>query len=181
MRVDKLLVEEALPIIAGDLSLAITQDRATQRDVIILSTMGGIDIELVAHENPASIATVPIDPLLGLTDYAARDVLFGAGFDKSLINKAVPILKGLYKAYVATDATLAEINPLVIARPRDTGRRRRSGLIDDNALCRQHGRSLQLGGDAEEDPIEAEAHRKAVQYVRLEGLSSVLSATAQVS
>jgi len=167
MRVDKLLVEEALPI-KQEIYLAITQDRATQRDIVILSTMGGIDIELVAHDNPEAIATVPIDPLLGMTDYVARDVLFGAGFDKALINKAVPLLKALYAAYCATDATMAEINPLVITDDGKLIAGDAKWLIDDNSLYRQPEIAA-LESDAEEDPIEAEAHRRGIQYVRLEG------------
>ena len=119
-----MLVEEAVDI-DKEIYLAVTQDRGRQRDVLIVSTKGGMDIEQVAHENPADIAKYFIDPIIGLPDYAAREVLFDAKFDKTLVNKAVPFLKALYAAYVGTDATLAEINPLVDHERRalDRGRR----------------------------------------------------------
>lgn len=167
LRIDHLLLEEALPI-KHEIYVAITQDRASQRDVLIVSTMGGMDIELVAHENPEAISKTEIDPLLGLTDYAARNALFDAGFDKSLVNKAVGVLKGLYAAYVGTDATLAEINPLVITQDGALIAGDAKWLIDDNALFRQPEIAA-LSTSAEEDEIEAEAHRRGIQYVRLEG------------
>ncbi|HEY3332124.1 MAG TPA: ADP-forming succinate--CoA ligase subunit beta [Capsulimonadaceae bacterium] len=167
LRIDAVLLEEALPI-KHEIYLAITQDRASQRDVLIVSTMGGMDIEEVAHNNPEAISKTPIDPLLGLTDYAARDALFAAGFEKTLINKAVGILKGLYAAYVGTDATLAEINPLVITEDGALIAGDAKWLIDDNSLYRQPEITA-LGGEPDEDPIEAEAHRRGIQYVRLEG------------
>ncbi len=167
MRIDAVLLEEALAI-KHEIYVAITQDRATQRDVLIVSTMGGMDIEEVAHNSPDAISKTPIDPLLGLTDYAARDALFDAGFDKAYINKAVVILKGLYAAYVGTDATLAEINPLVITEEGTLIAGDAKWLIDDNSLFRPP-EIVALGGEADEDPIEAEAHRRGIQYVRLEG------------
>jgi len=167
MRIDNVLVEEALSI-KHEIYLAITQDRATQRDVLIVSTMGGIDIELVAHDNPEAISKTPIDPLLGLTDYAARDALFAAGFDKTLINKAVVLLKSLYASYVGTDASLAEINPLVITQDGALIAGDAKWLIDDNAIFRQP-QIASLATEVDEDPIEAEAHRRGIQYVRLEG------------
>ena len=88
LRVDKLLIEEALPI-KHEIYVAITQDRASQRDILIVSTMGGMDIEAVAHDSPEAISQTAIDPLLGLTDYLARIALFAAGFDKAYINMMV--------------------------------------------------------------------------------------------
>jgi succinyl-CoA synthetase beta subunit len=167
LRIDAVLLEEALAI-KHEIYLAITQDRASQRDILIVSTMGGMDIEEVAHSNPDAISKTPIDPLLGVTDYTARVALFDAGFDKAYVNKAVGILKGLYAAYVGTDATLAEINPLVITEDGTLIAGDAKWLIDDNSLYRQPEITA-LGGEADEDPIEAEAHRRGIQYVRLEG------------
>ena len=164
--VEKVLVEEAVDI-RQEIYLAITQDRASQRDVLIVSTKGGMDIEAVAEESPEAIATIPIDPLLGLQDYTARDALFAAGYDKTLINKTVPVIKALYASYLATDASLAEINPLVITNSGEVIAGDAKWLIDDNALYR-HADLAALGDEAE-DPIEAEAHRRGIQYVRLEG------------
>ncbi len=167
MKVNRVLVEEAVDI-DKEIYLAVTQDRARQRDVLIVSTKGGMDIEQVAEENPADIAKYFIDPLLGLPGYAAREVLFDAGFDKALVNKAVPFLQALYAAYVGTDATLAEINPLVVTKDGKLIAGDAKWDIDENALFR-HPEFTQFQDDAETDPIEAEAHRRGIQYVRLEG------------
>jgi succinyl-CoA synthetase beta subunit len=167
MKVNRVLVEEAVDI-DKEIYLAVTQDRGLQRDVLIVSTKGGMDIEEVAHENPADIAKYFIDPLLGLPGYAAREVLFDAGFDKALINKAVPFLQALYAAYVGTDATLAEINPLVITKDGKLIAGDAKWDIDENALFR-HPEFAAFHDSSEEDPIEAEAHRRGIQYVRLEG------------
>lgn len=167
LTVNKVLVEEALNI-ASEIYLAITQDRAAQCDTLIISTKGGMDIEDVAHNNPADITKVKIDSLIGLSDYAAREALFESGFDRSLINAAVPVIKSLYLAYVATDATLAEINPLVITKGGRIIAGDAKWDIDENSLYRHP--DLALFADAtDEDPIETEAHRRGIQYVRLEG------------
>ena len=167
LKVNRVLVEEAVDI-AHEIYAAVTQDRGRQRDVLIVSTKGGMDIEEVAHNNPADIAKLFIDPLLGLPDYAARQVLFDAKFDKAYINKAVPFLKALYAAYVGTDATLAEINPLVITKDGQLIAGDAKWDIDENSLFR-HPEFVHFQDSAEQDPIEAEAHRRGIQYVRLEG------------
>jgi succinyl-CoA synthetase beta subunit len=167
LTVNRVLVEEAVDI-DKEIYLGITQDRVRQRDVLILSTQGGMDIEEVAHNNPADIAKLFIAPLLGLPDYAARQVLFDAGFPKANINKAVPVLKALYAAYVGTDATLAEINPLVITKDGSIIAGDAKWDIDDNSLFR-HADLAALADTEGEDPIETEAHKRGIQYVRLEG------------
>ena len=167
LKINKLLVEEAVNI-DKEIYVAITQDRVRQRDVLIVSTQGGMDIEEVAHNNPADIARLSIDPLLGLPDYACRQVLFEAKFDKALINKTIPVLKALYAAYVGTDATLAEINPLVITKEGTIIAGDAKWDIDENAIYR-HPEFAAFQDDSETDPIEVEAHRRGIQYVRLEG------------
>ncbi len=167
LKINNLLVEEAVNI-DKEIYVAVTQDRVRQRDVLIVSTQGGMDIEEVAHNNPADIARLYIDPLLGLPDYACRQVLFDAKFDKALIGKTIPVLKALYAAYVGTDATLAEINPLVITKEGTIIAGDAKWDIDENALYR-HPEFAALQDDTETDPIEVEAHRRGIQYVRLEG------------
>ena len=167
LKINRLLVEEAVDI-DKEIYVAVTQDRVRQRDVLIVSTQGGMDIEEVAHNNPADIAKLFIDPLLGLPDYACRQVLFDAKFDKTLINKTIPVLKALYAAYVGTDATLAEINPLVITKEGTVIAGDAKWDIDENALYR-HPEFASLQDDSETDPIEVEAHKRGIQYVRLEG------------
>ena len=167
MKINRLLVEEAVDI-DKEIYVAVTQDRARQRDVLIVSTKGGMDIEEVAHENPADIARLSIDPLVGLADYACRQVLFDAGFDKALIGKTIPVLKALYAAYLGTDATLAEINPLVVTKSGEIIAGDAKWDIDENAMFR-HPEFASYKDEAESDPLEAEAHRRGIQYVRLEG------------
>jgi len=167
IKINRLLVEEAVDI-DKEIYLAVTQDRVRQRDVLILSTQGGMDIEEVAHNNPADIARLLIDPLLGLPDYACRQVLFDAGFDKALIGKMIPVLKALYAAYIGTDATLAEINPLVVTKAGEIIAGDAKWDIDENALFR-HPEFTAYKDESETDPLEAEAHRRGIQYVRLEG------------
>ncbi len=167
LKINNLLVEEAVNI-DKEIYVAVTQDRVRQRDVLIVSTQGGMDIEEVAHNNPADIARLYIDPLLGLPDYACRQVLFDAKFDKALIGKTIPVLKALYAAYVGTDATLAEINPLVITKEGTVIAGDAKWDIDENALYR-HPELAALQDETETDPIEVEAHRRGIQYVRLEG------------
>ncbi len=167
LKINRLLVEEAVDI-DKEIYVAVTQDRARQRDVLIVSTKGGMDIEEVAHNNPADIAKLYIDPLLGLPDYACRQVLFDARFDKALIGKTIPVLKALYAAYVGTDATLAEINPLVVTKDGSVIAGDAKWDIDENALFR-HPEFTVFKDESETDPIEREAHRRGIQYVRLEG------------
>jgi len=167
LKINRLLVEEAVDI-DKEIYVAVTQDRVRQRDVLIVSTQGGMDIEEVAHNNPADIAKLYIDPLLGLPDYACRQVLFDAKFDKALIGKTIPVLKALYAAYVGTDATLAEINPLVITKDGAVVAGDAKWDIDENALFR-HPEFTVFKDESETDPIEKEAHRRGIQYVRLEG------------
>jgi len=167
LKVSNLLVEEAVAI-KEEIYVAITQDRTSQKDILIVSTKGGMDIEAVAEESPEAISKTPIDPLLGLTDYTTRNALFSAGYDKSLIAKTVPVIKALYAAYIGSDATLAEINPLVITQDGSIIAGDAKWLIDDNALYRQPSLAS-FGDSSEDDPIESEAHRRGIQYVRLEG------------
>jgi succinyl-CoA synthetase beta subunit len=167
LKVNNLLVEEALSI-KEEIYIAITQDRTSQRDVLIVSTKGGMDIEQVAEESPEAISTTLIDPLLGLTDYTARNALFAAGYDKILISKTVPVLRQLYAAYIGSDASLAEINPLVITNDNLIVAGDAKWLVDDNALYRQPTFAT-FGETSEDDPIEREAHKRGIQYVRLEG------------
>jgi len=167
LKINRLLVEEAVDI-DKEIYVAVTQDRVRQRDVLIVSTKGGMDIEEVAHNNPADIARLYIDPLLGLPDYACRQVLFDAKFDKAMIGKTIPVLKALYAAYVGTDATLAEINPLVITKDGAVVAGDAKWDIDENALFR-HPEFTAFKDESETDPIEKEAHRRGIQYVRLEG------------
>ena len=164
---EKVLVEEAIDI-AKEFYIGITVDRTSQRNALMVSQYGGMDIEEVAATHPDAIATVDIDPFIGLTDYKAREALYGAGFDTELTRKLTPILHGLYRAYLACDANLAEINPCALTTDGQVVVADAKMTIDDNALFRQK-RLAAYQEESAEDPIEAEAQRRGVAYVRLGG------------
>jgi succinyl-CoA synthetase beta subunit len=161
------LVEEAVEI-AREYYLGTTIDRTLQRNVLMVSMQGGMDIEEVAAQHPEAIATVAIDPLLGLTDYAAREVLYAAGIPQEQIRPLSALLHGLYRAYLAVDANLAEINPCAVLADGRIIAADAKITIDENALYRQK-RLEALREESIEDPIEEEASRRGIAYVRLGG------------
>ncbi len=167
LTVEKVLVEEACNI-AQEYYLGITLDRAARKNVLMVSAAGGVDIEEVAATNPEKIVKILIDPALGLCEFQMREALFGAGIDRSAINGAIPFLRALYKAYVDMDCSIAEINPLVLTGEGTLIAADAKINIDDNALFR-HPELGELAEEGLEDPIEAEAHRRGLQYVRLGG------------
>ncbi len=164
---EKVLVEEAVEI-KHEYYIGITIDRTPQRNVLMVSRYGGMDIEEVAAQHPDAIATVAIDPLLGLTDYAAREALYAAGIPQEQIRPLSAILHGLYRAYIAVDANLAEINPCAVLADGRIIAADAKITIDENALYRQK-RLEALHEESIEDPIEAEASRRGIAYVRLGG------------
>ncbi len=164
---EKVLVEEAVQI-QYEYYIGITVDRTPQRNVLMVSKYGGMDIEEVAAQHPDAIATYAIDPLLGLTDYAAREVLYAAGMPHEQIRPLSAMLQGLYRAYIAVDANLAEINPCAVLAEGRIIAADAKITIDENALYRQK-RLEALHEESIEDPIEAEASRRGIAYVRLGG------------
>lgn len=164
---EKVLVEEAVQI-QHEYYIGITVDRTPQRNVLMVSKYGGMDIEEVAAQHPDAIATYPIDPLLGLTDYAAREVLYAAGLPHEQVRPLSALLHGLYRAYIAVDANLAEINPCAVLADGRIIAADAKITIDENALYRQK-RLESLHEASIEDPIEAEASRRGIAYVRLGG------------
>lgn len=172
LTVEKVLVEEAVDI-RQEYYLGVTIDRAAQRDVIMVSSVGGVDIEEVAEQTPEKIAKLHVDPSMGLQDFQIRQACCAAGLDGVAIPSAQKFLQALYETYEATDASLAEINPLVVT---DDGALLAADAkinIDDNALFRQP-ELADLAEEGEEDEIEAEAHRRGIQYVRLDGNIGVI-------
>ncbi|HXV42974.1 MAG TPA: ADP-forming succinate--CoA ligase subunit beta [Anaerolineae bacterium] len=165
--VDKVLVDEAADI-KEEIYLGIVIDRALRKPVIIASASGGVEIEEVAKKNPEAIIRLPIDPQIGLMDYQARDLAFDLGMRRDFINQFVQIVKGLYQVFISSDASLAEINPLVV-----TGQERLLAVdgkivLDDNALFR-HADLAELRDIQEEAPAEREARRAGLSYVKLDG------------
>ena len=167
LTVEKVLVEKAIDI-DKEFYLGITIDRAAQKNVVMVSVEGGVDIEQVADQTPEKIAKLHIDPLMGLMDFQVREVSYAAGLPKEIVSKVTPFLKALYAAYVDSDASLAEINPLVLTKQGNLIAADAKINIDDNALFR-HADFAAYAEESEEDDIEAEAHRRGIQYVRLDG------------
>ncbi|HOP81019.1 MAG TPA: succinate--CoA ligase subunit beta, partial [Armatimonadota bacterium] len=122
---------------------------------------------------PEKIAKLHIDPAMGLMDFQIRQVAFDAGLPKSIVGQVTKFLRALYSAYVDSDASLAEINPLVLTKQGELIAADAKINIDDNALFR-HPEFNEYKEESEEDPIEAEAHRRGIQYVRLDGHIGVI-------
>jgi succinyl-CoA synthetase beta subunit len=167
LMVHHVLVEEALAI-ASEYYLSVVIDRTTKRPVMIASAAGGIDIEEVAANTPEKIARLVIDPAYGPLGFELRMLGEEAGFDPRASRGVADVATRLYRVFVNSDASLAEINPLVVTDQGAVIAADAKYDIDDNALYRQQA----LAGyraESEEDPIEAEAHRRGVNYVRLPG------------
>ena len=166
-KVNKIMVAEALDI-AKEFYLAITLDRSKGQDVIMASTEGGVEIEEVAEKTPEKIFRVWVDPAVGLQAYQARQLAFGLGFEKDIIKQAIPLFLNLYKCYQTTDASIAEINPLVITDQNKLVALDAKFNFDSNALYRQKN-ILEMRDLNEEDPTEIEAGKYNLNYIKLEG------------
>ena len=165
--VRKVLVAEAVDI-AKELYLGVVVDRASRKVVVMASSEGGVDIEEVARVSPEKIVKAYVDPFLGLCDFQARNLGFDIGVPPSLVGSFVKIAKALYAAFVDNDASLAEINPLVITPDGRLAAIDAKMNIDDNALFRRPGLAALRDTD-EEEPLEREAREKGISYVRLDG------------
>jgi len=165
--VHKVYVEEGSAI-ADELYLAMTLDRAAEKLAIIASTEGGMEIEEVAEASPEKIITVHVDPNLGIQDHHVRRVGYGLGLTPDQVKQLDPFLRGLYRLFVAKDASLAEINPLVVTEAGDLVALDGKLNFDDNALYRHPDVAALLDPD-EEDPRELEAKKIDLAYVGLDG------------
>jgi succinyl-CoA synthetase beta subunit len=165
--VRRLLIEEGLDI-KRELYLSVLVDRATAAPVLMASSSGGMEIEEVAKEHPEAILRETISPATGLQAYQVRKLAFGLGLPAEMLKVAVPFFQALYRAFVETDASLLEINPLVV-----TGDGRLVALdakvnFDDNALFR-HPEFAELRDVDEETPLEVEASKFKLNYIQLDG------------
>lgn len=167
MPVRKVLVDEAVSI-DQEIYVGITNDRAVHRPVIIASSSGGIDLEEVARKAPEKIYRVYIDPLLGLHDYQIRNLAVSIDLPRYYWRTFLEIGRGLWNAFVETDSTLAEINPLVIAAGQRMIALDGKMIIDDNALYR-HPDLVDLRDMDEELPAETEARKYGLSYIQLDG------------
>jgi succinyl-CoA synthetase beta subunit len=165
--VRKVLVDEAASI-SKEIYLGITNDRAARKPVMMASAAGGVEIEEVARLTPEKIIKVHIDPLLGLKDYQARDIAVGIDLPKEHWKLFGQIANGLWRAYQECDATLAEINPLVITGDNRLIALDGKMLIDDNAIFR-HPDLADLRDIDIEAPAEVEARKYGLSFIKLDG------------
>ena len=165
--VKKVLVEEGCDI-ARELYLGMVIDRDTQRVAIMASTEGGVEIEEVAANTPEKILKEFVDPAVGILPYQARKVAFGLGLEKKQVGSAVKLIMGLYNAFLSSDASMAEINPLVVTGDDQLIALDAKMGFDDNALFR-HKDIEALRDLDEEDPKEIAAARFNLNYVTLDG------------
>jgi succinyl-CoA synthetase beta subunit len=165
--VRKVLVDEAANI-SKEIYLGITNDRAARKPVMMASSAGGVEIEEVARTTPEKIIKSYIDPLLGLKDYQARNIAIGIDLPKQHWKVFNQIANGLWRAYQDCDATLAEINPLVITEDNQLLALDGKMLIDDNALFR-HSDLAELRDLDVEAPAEVEARKYGLTYIKLDG------------
>jgi succinyl-CoA synthetase beta subunit len=165
--VQRLLIEETLPI-ERELYLGIVLDRVQAKPVFMASAAGGMEIEEVAAKTPELILKETIEPGVGLASYQARKLAFGIGIPAASANAAVAAMMALSKAYLAMDASLAEINPFILTKDGKVYALDAKINFDDNALFR-HKQLVDLRDLNEEDPLEVEASRFGLNYIKLEG------------
>jgi succinyl-CoA synthetase beta subunit len=167
MVVEKVLIAELVDI-AEEYYLAVLLDRAEQKNLVMISARGGMDIEDVAHNEPEAIVRVHVDPAWGLSDFELRNAVKQANIPKVAQNQMVSMIKKLVKAFIETDADMVEINPVALTPDGKLLAADAKVSIDDNALFR-YAEYNDSKDDAAEDPIEAEAARRGIAYVHLGG------------
>jgi malate-CoA ligase subunit beta len=165
--VHRLYVEVAEPI-ARELYLGFVLDRRIERILVIASAMGGMEIEQIAEDDPASIRVVDVEPAVGLLPFQAREIAFGLGLDARHLGQATAAILGCYRAFRDLDATMVEVNPLVVTQDERILALDAKMSFDDNALFRQK-EVVEMRDAAEEDPREARAAEHGFNYVALSG------------
>jgi succinyl-CoA synthetase beta subunit len=165
--VKRLLIEEGLDI-KRELYLGLLIDRESGQPVFMASAAGGMEIEQVAKENPSAILREQIHPAVGLQPYQARKIAFGLGLTGEQVTVAVPFLQALYRAFMDTDASLLEINPCVLTGEGKLVALDAKMTFDDNGLFR-HKDLRELRDLDEEDPLEVEASKYGLNYIKLDG------------
>lgn len=166
-RVSRLLVEEGLAI-DRELYLGLVVDRSTKKIVLMVSKEGGVEIEEVAEKSPEKIHKVFIHPGVGLQPFQAQQLGFAVGLSGDSLKKAVKMMLALYQAFIATDASILEINPLIVTKSGDLLALDAKINFDDNAMYR-HPDIRELRDVSEEDPLEVEASKFSLNYIRLDG------------
>jgi len=168
----ELWIEEASEIEA-EYYAAIVFDRSARAALVMLSTQGGMDIEQVSEENPDAIATLHVDPLLGFQPFEARRLAFDAGIDADLIRPIGDFLTRLYETFIAEEAMLVEVNPVIITPERKVRALDSKVTLDENALFR-HKENAALRDPSDEDPQEQMARDRGLTYVKLDGDIGIL-------
>ncbi len=165
--VSRLYIEEATPI-AKEIYLGFVMDRASERIMVVASAAGGMEIEEISEQRPETLIRVTVDPGVGMQQFQAREVAFGLGIEPDLVSKLVPTILGCYRAFRDLDATMVEINPLVITKDNQVLALDAKMSFDDNALFRRPHIS-ELRDKSQEDPRETFAADRGLAYVGLDG------------
>jgi succinyl-CoA synthetase beta subunit len=165
--VKRLYIEEGCDI-KRELYLGLLMDRATSRVTVMASTEGGMEIEEVAHNTPEKILKVAVDPATGISGFHARKIAFGLGLEGKQVNAAVKLILATYKAFIDLDASIVEINPLVVTGSGDIIALDAKMNFDDNALFR-HKDVEELRDADEEEASELEAAKHGLNYIKLDG------------
>src|ERR1700733_14422018 len=172
LTVHELWIESASEIASEDYASVIF-DRSAKAPLVMLSTKGGMDIEQVAEEDPDAIATLHVDPLLGFQDFHGRRLAFEAHVDEDVVRPVGAMLAKLYDVFVAEEATLVEVNPLIVTPERDVKALDAKVTLDDNALFR-HPDNSELRDPSAEDPQERMAKERDLTFVKLDGNIGIL-------
>jgi succinyl-CoA synthetase beta subunit len=172
LTVHELWIEEASEI-DSEYYASVIFDRGAKAPLLMLSTRGGMDIEAVAEEEPAAIARLHVDPLLGFQDFHGRRLAYEAGVDRDVVRPVGELLAKLFEVFVSEEATLVEVNPLIVTPQRDVRALDAKVTLDDSALFR-HPDNAALRDPAAEDPQERMARERGLTYVKLDGDIGIL-------
>jgi malate-CoA ligase subunit beta len=165
--VSRLYIEEGTNI-DKEIYLGFVLDRASERVMVVASAAGGMDIEEISAKKPDTIIRVSVDPAVGMQQFQAREIAFGLGVDPEIVNKMIPAIMGCYRAFRDLDATMVEINPLVITKEPNVVALDAKMSFDENALFRRPS-IAELRDKSQEDPRETYANDRGLSYVGLDG------------
>jgi succinyl-CoA synthetase beta subunit len=171
---------EAASQIESEYYASVVFDRSAKAPLVMLSTKGGMDIEQVADEDPEAIATLHVDPLVGFQDFHGRRLAYEAGVDADVVRPVGAMLAKLYEVFTSEEATLVEVNPLIVTPERDVKALDAKVTLDANALYR-HGENAELRDLSGEDPQEQMAKERGLTYVKLDGDIGILANGAGLS
>jgi succinyl-CoA synthetase beta subunit len=172
LTVHEVWVERASDI-AAEYYAAVVFDRGAKKPMVMLSSMGGMDVEQIADQHPEAIARLHVDPLVGFLPFHGRRLAYESGIDADVIRPVGSMLAKLYNAFVKLDAELVEVNPLIVTSDRDVVALDAKVSIDDNALGRQP-EVAEMRNPSAEDPQEQMAKERGVTYVKLDGDIGIL-------